>query len=83
MPASKEKKEILERGNYKYHFSREIYFNRDSKKIFSLEAIEDNPSDWLREKINKAKTNDEWEFNFNATPSETIRKEILKERGAC
>ena len=79
MPNSKQKKEILEKANYHYHFSRSIYLNRDNKKIFSLEAIEDNDLDWLNDKIKMVPTTNDWMFFFNEVPSEKIKKEILQE----
>lgn len=79
MPDLKQKKEILEKANYRYHFSRDIYFNRDDKKIFSLEAIEDKDPSWLINRINSKSDNDEWCFFFNADPSGKIKKEILQE----
>ena len=82
MPNLGEKKEILEKANYRYHFSRDIYYNRDARKIFSLEAIEDNDLQWLSEKINAATRSDQWEVFFNADPSENIKAEILRELGA-
>ena len=79
MTNSKQKKEILEKANYRYHFSRSIYFNRDDKIIFSLEAIEDNDLNWLNDRIKTVSKNSEWIFFFNADPSEKIKKEILQE----
>jgi hypothetical protein len=79
MPNSKQKKEILQKANYRYHFSRSIYFNRDDKKIFSLEAIEDNDLVWLNDRIKMKSENNEWTFFFNENPSEKVKKEILQE----
>jgi hypothetical protein len=75
----KHKKDILKKANYRYHFDRSIYYNMDDKKIFSLEAIEDNDADWLLEQIKKDKETDVWVLYFNTTPSEKIRNEILAE----
>ena len=79
MSRSKEKKEILEKANYQYHFSRMIYFNRETKKIFSYEAIEDNDPDWLEQTINEDHDLNEWHFYFNEEPSGEIKSDILKE----
>ena len=49
------KKEILEKANYRYHFMRSIYFNIKDKRVFSLEAIEDRDVDWLVNIINSTK----------------------------
>jgi hypothetical protein len=78
----RQKKEILEKANYRYHFSRDIYYNRGARKVFSLEAIEDNDLQWLSEKISTATRSDQWEFFFNSDPSENIKAEILRELGA-
>ncbi len=75
----KQKKEILEKANYRYHFSRDIYFNRDDKKIFSEEAIEDNDPSWLADRINSKSDSEEWCFFFNTDPSDKIKREILQE----
>lgn len=77
-----QKKEILEKANYRYNFSRDIYYNRGARKVFSLEAIEDHDSQWLSEKINTATVGDQWQFFFNTDPSEKIKAEILRELGA-
>ena len=81
MSRSKEKKEILEDSNYQYHFRRMIYFNRDTKKIFSFEAIEDNDPSWLINAIKEVSDLNEWRFYFNGDPSDDIKKEIIKELG--
>ena len=79
MSGSAEKKQILDNAKYVYHFNRDIYYNRMDKKIFSLEAIEDNDPNWLNEKINEENNKDEWYFYFNNPPSNKIKNEILKE----
>lgn len=81
MPKLKQKKEILEEASYRYHFNRDIYFNRNKKKIFSLEAIEDNDPNWLIDRINMVTKSEEWCFFFNVDPSDKIKKEILKDLG--
>lgn len=82
MPNLRQKKDILEKANYRYHFSRDIYYSRDARKVFSLEAIEDNDPQWLSERINTATRSDEWEFFFNTDPADKIKTEILRELGA-
>lgn len=76
----KHKKNILEKANYRYHFRRSMYFNIEDKRIFSLEAIEDNNTDWLKNLIGKKKETDKWEIYFSTKPpSEKIRNEIIAE----
>ncbi len=78
MPKSLEKKQILEGSKFSYHFDRAIYFNRVAKKIFSVEAIEDNSSEWLKKKIHEKNDSGEWEFFFNDSAPEAVKKEILR-----
>ena len=70
---------ILENGGFVYHFRRMIYINNEKRKIFSHEAVEDNPVDWLIKKINEASFPDEWQFYFNGTPTEELKRDILNE----
>jgi len=76
MNASLEKKKILETENYSYHFDRAIYINRESKKIFSFEYIEDNSSAVLKQDILEENENDDWKFYFNSPVSESVKNEI-------
>lgn len=76
MPRSLEKKKILESTGFSYHFDREIYFNRETKKVFSVEAIEDNDPEWLNQKINEENNRGEWLFYFNDPASDAVKEEI-------
>lgn len=75
------KKVLLEREGYKYHFTRMVYFNRHTKKMFSQEFIDDNPAEEILRRMTAAKTNTEWEFNFNRKLSAAAKEEILSEFG--
>jgi hypothetical protein len=79
--------EVIEKGNllkdagYFYNFNREIYFNRQEKKVFSESAIGDNSIIWLRQKINEKNYTGTWLFFFKDTPMIEIQQEIMKELG--
>ena len=73
------KSEILEKESFVYHFSRMIYINSEKRKIFSHEAVEDNPVDYLIKKIGEASISGDWQFYFNGTPSDEIKRDILCE----
>lgn len=76
----KQKKDILEKAGYRYHFMRSIYFNIKDKRAFSLEAIEDKKVEWLIQIIESQKKTDDWEIYFSiAPPSEQVRNEIIAE----
>ncbi len=79
-PSEADKMRLLEQGGFRYDFNREVYFNRASRKVFSLEAIEDHDKEWLREKIHEEKRGeDRWLFYFNSPPAEAVEKELLAE----
>lgn len=42
MMLDKDKYDLLSKNDFQNHFDRAMYFNRRTKKIFSLEAIEDH-----------------------------------------
>jgi hypothetical protein len=56
MHTEKEKLNVLKLNGYNYIFDRKLYFNREKRKIFSREAIEDHNVTWLQEKINEKNT---------------------------
>lgn len=78
MTENKTKKQLLEAANYQYNFTREIYFNRKDKKVFSQNAIDDNDEEWLSERLADPIKND-WSFYFNEGPGDKIKERILSE----
>ena len=77
MLESREKERILREAGYKYHFERSIYINIDSWKIFSIEAIDDHPVDWLKARIDEPNPTHEWKFYFNTPPTAASASSIL------
>jgi hypothetical protein len=73
------KEELLKQAGYRYNFDRMVYINRDARKIFSVEAIEDKPEEWLIEKIAEKNDDGEWQFFFNEAPSPAVRRDFLAE----
>ncbi|HET6675024.1 MAG TPA: hypothetical protein VFG71_06780 [Nitrospiraceae bacterium] len=72
------KKRILEGAGYTYSFDRMIYFNRDAKKVFSIEFVEDHNEVELQRCINEdtEEGKREWHFYFTSPPSGAIRREL-------
>ena len=70
------KKDILLQANYRYSFDRDIYFNRNAKKAFSLEFVEDHSEQDLIWRINERAIGKEWKFYFNSGPSESVKREL-------
>ncbi|KTD37593.1 hypothetical protein Lmor_0456 [Legionella moravica] len=75
----KTKKEILNSNNFQYHFNRDIYYNKQSKKIFSTEIIQDNTEDWLVDKIQEKNNTGSWQIYFNGGCTLDMKKELISE----
>jgi hypothetical protein len=73
---TKPKREILETAGYVYGFDREIYFNRVTKKIFSVEFVEDHSTAELEKCISENSNEEEWRFYFNYPPSDAVKREL-------
>jgi len=72
------KGKLLEGAQYRYHFDRELYVNRDARKVFSLEFVEDNDEAELRQLIDMENRGG-WLFYFNAPPSPTVKQALQRE----
>ena len=76
-----DKKDLLEESGYRYHFSRMVFFNRKTKKMFSREFIEDHQLNQIRQKIREDRPDNQWIFYFNRPLSYEAKQEILSEFG--
>jgi len=71
------KQQILENSGYAYSFDRQCYINRQARKIFSVEFVQDNSDDDLLKSINATgPPPGEWQFYFNAEPSAAVKREF-------
>ena len=61
------KLKILHDGGYRYNFDRQLYFNRDTKRAFSVEFIEDHPEDEIAQLVRDEPSRLEWQFFFNGS----------------
>lgn len=81
MDTTPEKDEILRSAGFRYHFDRMAYVNREAKKIFSVEAVEDHPEEWVREMIAQENDSGDWRFFFDQPPSPAVIQAFLAELG--
>lgn len=70
------KRELLKQAGYAYSFDREVYYNHETKKVFSLEFIEDRNVEELAGRIAEINGGADWRFYFNAAPSDTVKSEL-------
>jgi len=70
------KQQILDDAGFSYNFDRKIYLNRERRKIFSVEFIEDHDEKTLEECIREDTGGKKWQFYFNGDPPEGVKREI-------
>ena len=70
------KSQILEDAGYAYSFSRLIYVNRDARKAFSVEFVDDNREAELQKCIAEETEGAGWQFYFTTPPSDAVRREL-------
>jgi hypothetical protein len=70
------KAQILKAGEYAYNFDRGIYYNRQKKKAFSVEFIDDHSSDELERCIREPNREPGWNFYFNSEPSASAKRQL-------
>jgi hypothetical protein len=70
------KRQLLQEAGYIYNFDRMVYVNRDAKKVFSVEFVEDHDEDNLRQKIAEMNEGAAWRFYFNSNPSKSVQEEL-------
>ena len=71
-----EKEVLLENSGYRYHFDRMIYFKRAARRAFSLEFVEDHPSQEIQNLVNEPPSANGWTFHFNEPPSDRVKREL-------
>ena len=81
MNALTEKRTLLEDSGFAYEFDREVYYNRDTRKVFSVEFVEDHTPEQIRTRIDEYTEGQDWRFYFNEEPSNSIKRELKEVLG--
>lgn len=68
----------LSAAGYTYNFDRMMYINRQAKKAFSVEFVDDNPESVIGSLIQEPKSDDDWRFYTSSPMSEGTEKELKK-----
>lgn len=76
---SSQKEPILRACGYVYNFDRMVYLNREAKKAFSVDWLEDHSEDELRDALRERNTNGDWQLYLNARPSQSVIDTFLAE----
>jgi hypothetical protein len=75
------KRDILKEANYRFNFDRALFFNRASKKAFSLEFVDDAPEEELARRVRESTNSADWTFYFNSPPTEGVKRELERMLG--
>jgi hypothetical protein len=75
------KKDLLRQAGYDYDFNHMLYFNRQAKKAFSVEFVDDNDEGELEKRIREDLGRNGWRFYFNSPPSESVKRELERALG--
>jgi hypothetical protein len=62
-----EKEALLTKAGFHYNIDRLAYLNRDARKIFSWQAVEERPKEWIAERIAEVNDDGSWKF-YSSTP---------------
>ena len=81
MESNISKEELLRSAGFRYNFNRMAFIDRKTKKIISIEALEDHSEEWLGEMIAEVNDTGEWRFYFEQPPSPGVIKAYLAELG--
>ena len=76
LQAISSKWQILRDAGYAYNFDRMVYVNRRTKKVFSVEFVEDHNESVLQQCVNEEPNGAEWCFYFNSPPPPAVKREL-------
>ena len=79
MSASPERHQMLVSGGFRFHFDREAYVNRKTRKIVSVEAAEDHSEEWLSRVVTEPNDSTNWRFYFDGDTSPDVIRAFLAE----
>ena len=69
--------QLLKDAGFEYSFDRSIYLNRNARKVFSVEFVEDHSEEELEAVIRElSPKSGEWSFYFNSAPSAAVKRDL-------
>lgn len=72
-----ERDHILDEAGYRYSLRNEIYVNRETRKVFSREFVEDHTEEEIRKCMERPSAKS-WQFYFNDDPPAGVRRELIR-----
>jgi len=78
MPKLSTKTHLLDGAGYAYNFERMMFINRQAKKAFSVEFVDDQPESKIKSLIQKPNVEADWLFFTSLPMSEGTKKELKR-----
>jgi hypothetical protein len=78
MPRQTEKIHLLDDAGYSYNFDRMMYINRQAKKAFSIEFIDDHAKEEIATRIHEPNSEQDWLFYTSLPMSKGTEKELKR-----
>jgi hypothetical protein len=78
MPRLSTKTHLLDSAGYAYSFERMMFINRQAKKAFSVEYVDDTPASVIVSKIQEPKLDPDWKFYTTLPMSEGTERELKR-----
>lgn len=78
MPRQNEKTHLLDTAGYVYNLDRMMYINREAKKAFSYEFVDDNPESEIESRMQEPRREEGWQIYTNLPMSEGTWKELQR-----
>jgi hypothetical protein len=78
MPRLSTKTHLLDDAGYAYNYERMMFINRQAKKAFSVEFIDDKPESEIETLIQKPNAEADWLFFTSLPMSEGTKKELKR-----
>jgi len=75
------KQDLLKDAGYHLNFDRMLYFNRQTKKAFSIEFVDEHEESELERRIQEDGDRNGWRFYFNSPPSAGVKRELERALG--
>lgn len=68
------KAKLLQDAGYRYNYDRMAYVNRDAKKIFAVDDVENHSEAWLADRIAEPNPSGGWLFYEEPSPGVAARR---------
>jgi len=68
---------ILDAAGFAYNYHKRVYYSRASKKIFSVQFIDDHDVATLESKIREDTRENGWKYYFNSgEPPDNVKRQV-------